>query len=70
MTLPKLKARERAMISGKVSKTPTVSSQERYSMIAEAAYFRAAERNFQGGDPVEDWLAAEKEIDEKIAKEG
>lgn len=32
-------------------------------MIAEAAYFRAASRGFQGGDPVQDWLAAEAEID-------
>jgi hypothetical protein len=32
-------------------------------MIAEAAYFRAQRRGFQGGNPLEDWLAAEAEID-------
>jgi DUF2934 family protein len=32
-------------------------------MIQEAAYFRAEARGFVGGDPVEDWLAAEAEID-------
>ena len=32
-------------------------------MIQEAAYFRAQARGFIGGDPVEDWLAAEAEID-------
>ncbi len=31
-------------------------------MIAEAAYFRALARGFQGGDPMDDWLAAEAEI--------
>jgi len=32
-------------------------------MIAEAAYFRAEHRGFRGGDPLEDWLQAEAEID-------
>ncbi len=31
--------------------------------IAEAAYYRAERRGFTGGDPVEDWLAAEKELE-------
>lgn len=39
-----------------------VSQDERRRMISEAAYFRAAERGFQGGDPVSDWLAAEHEV--------
>jgi hypothetical protein len=40
-----------------------VSPDERRRMIAEAAYLRAAARGFRGGDPVQDWLAAEAEID-------
>lgn len=32
-------------------------------MIAEAAYFEALNREFQGDYCVEDWLEAEKEID-------
>jgi hypothetical protein len=32
-------------------------------MIAVAAYFHAEHRGFGGGDPVDDWLTAEKEID-------
>jgi hypothetical protein len=36
--------------------------EERQRMIAEAAYFRAQARGFQGGDPVDDWLTAEAEI--------
>jgi chromosome segregation ATPase len=39
------------------------SSRQREHMIAEAAYFRAERRGFQGGDPLEDWLQAEAEID-------
>jgi len=38
------------------------SESEREHMIAEAAYFRALSRGFQGGDPVDDWIAAEREI--------
>jgi len=32
-------------------------------LIAEAAYYRALCRGFSDGDPLEDWLAAEAEID-------
>ena len=35
---------------------------DRYRMIATAAYYRAEQRGFMGGDPVQDWLAAEAEI--------
>ena len=36
-------------------------------MIEEAAYLRAEKRG-SSGDPVADWLAAEAEIDELLAK--
>jgi rubrerythrin len=42
---------------------PGVSEEERRRMIAEAAYYRALRRNFQGGDPVKDWFEAEREVD-------
>jgi len=35
---------------------------ERRSMIAEAAYYRAKQRNFEPGHELEDWLAAENEV--------
>jgi hypothetical protein len=35
-------------------------------MIAEAAYYLAEKRAFQGGDPVADWLNAEKIIDQAL----
>jgi rubrerythrin len=43
-----------------------VLAEERHRMIAEAAYFRAKRRGFQGGDSVQDWLAAEAEIDKLL----
>jgi uncharacterized coiled-coil DUF342 family protein len=43
-----------------------VSSGQRRQMIAEAAYFRAEQRGFDGGDPVEDWVAAEAEVDARL----
>lgn len=34
-------------------------------MIGEAAYYQAEKRGFVGGNPMEDWAAAEQEIDAK-----
>ena len=42
-----------------------VSPEQRQKMIEEAAYYRALARGFEGGDPFEDWLSAELEIDAK-----
>lgn len=41
----------------------TVSEDARRAMIAQAAYLRAERRGFAGGDEVDDWLAAEAEVD-------
>ncbi|MEJ2564956.1 MAG: DUF2934 domain-containing protein [Gammaproteobacteria bacterium] len=35
-------------------------------MIAEAAYYLAERRGFDGGDPSQDWLAAEAEIEQRL----
>jgi hypothetical protein len=54
---------------GKKSKsmTITISEDQRLGMIAETAYFKAEKRGFSGGNPVDDWLAAESEIDALLA---
>lgn len=39
------------------------NGEDRYQMISDAAYYRALGRGFDGGDPVEDWLMAEAEIE-------
>jgi DUF2934 family protein len=44
-----------------------VTAELRRRWIAEAAYFRAQQRGFQGGDPLQDWLAAEAEVDRALA---
>ena len=41
----------------------SISPEERYRMIAEAAYYRAQRRGFQGGDTARDWNEAEAAID-------
>lgn len=35
-------------------------------LIAEAAYYRAKQRNFEPGHEVEDWIEAESEVMERI----
>jgi hypothetical protein len=39
---------------------------ERQRMIAEEAYLRAERRGFTGGDPAQDWVEAEIEIDRRL----
>jgi hypothetical protein len=46
-----------------------VSADERMRMIEAAAYYRAERRGFAPGGEVEDWLAAEREIDTRLANE-
>ncbi len=43
--------------------TQTASPEQRTAMIQMAAYLRAERRGFQGGDPAQDWLEAEREVD-------
>ena len=42
----------------------------RQEMIAQAAYFRSQRRGFQSGHEIEDWLAAEEEVNRAIAGSG
>jgi hypothetical protein len=47
-----------------------ITPQQRYQMIAEAAYFIAERRAFAAGDPAQDWLEAETEIDRILQSGG
>ncbi len=40
----------------------SMPSQDRQRLIEEAAYYIAARRGFHGGDPVQDWIEAERQI--------
>ena len=43
---------------------------DRYERIAEAAYLRAEQRGFEPGHEIEDWLAAEREVDALLSSDG
>ena len=45
-------------------------SEDRTALIAKAAYLIARRRGFAPGHEVEDWLAAENEVDQRLAGEG
>ncbi len=62
-TQRKTRARKSAAGPSATSAPIEVSPEERWRMIAVAAYHKAEQRNFAGGRDVDDWLAAEKEID-------
>lgn len=46
--------------------TQGMNPDERRRMIAEAAWNRAVARGFENGDPVSDWLEAEREVDARL----
>ncbi len=43
-----------------------ITREERYRLIAEAAYFRALRRGFASGGEVRDWLEAEADVDARL----
>ena len=45
-----------------------LSSEERRQRINEEAYNRAEQRNFENGNPEQDWIGAELEVDLQLAK--
>jgi hypothetical protein len=55
-------------MSKKTIVAPSVlhSSESRQALIAEAAYFRAERRGFAAGHELEDWSAAEEEVDQRL----
>lgn len=53
---------EAAPSGSKSKSTAVVDVGQRHHMIEEAAYFLAEHRGFEGGDPLQDWLVAESEV--------
>ncbi len=51
------------------AKKATMSYQQRYEMIAEAAYHIAEKQDFAPGHEVDHWLEAEQQIDSWIKKQ-
>lgn len=52
----------------KPARTPAnkMNPEQRWRMVAEAAYYKAEKRGFQGGDSARDWIEAEAEIDAQL----
>ncbi len=44
-----------------------LATEELRELIAEAAYYRAERRGFDGGFELEDWLEAEAEVKSRLA---
>ncbi len=59
----------RGSIAPSMRKT-SLTVEERHQLIAKAAYLRASRRGFTPGSELEDWLAAEAEIDRAFPKTG
>ena len=53
----------------KAASKKTLSYQQRYQMIAEAAYHISEKQGFQPGIEMDNWLTAEKQIDGWIKKQ-
>lgn len=70
------KARSKSPVApaAKVSKarksTPNIAGDTWRDMVATAAYYRALARGSTHGSPEQDWLAAEAEIKQRLAKTG
>ena len=47
-----------------------LAESERQSMIAEAAYYRSVARGFAPGHELDDWLAAEAEVEALLQAQG
>jgi hypothetical protein len=67
-TTPATAAQPRAERRVSLAPVAKVTPEERYRMIADAAYYRAERRNFEPGHEHEDWLAAEAEVEEVLRR--
>ncbi|SFN05982.1 DUF2934 domain-containing protein [Nitrosomonas communis] len=53
--------RKKVTVTGSASNNEPMQ-EDRYARIAIAAYYKAQERGFQPGHELDDWLAAEAEV--------
>lgn len=73
MSRPKREATPRRRVARQPSPTPHpagADASERTAMIAQAAYFFAEKRQFTPGCELDDWLAAERQIDAELGYAG
>lgn len=58
----------RSEVAHSTPRVATMATEDWRHMVAEAAYFKAQARGFANGSPVEDWLAAESEIEHQVGR--
>lgn len=49
------------------AKVDDVNNIDQHAMVAREAYLLAEKRGFNGGDQVQDWLEAEKKVNENLS---
>ncbi|HEY5603876.1 MAG TPA: DUF2934 domain-containing protein [Gammaproteobacteria bacterium] len=47
-------------------KASAAKDDKRFTLIQQTAYYIAEKRGFAGGDPEQDWLLAEQQVDEML----
>ena len=57
-------------VPGELPKKEASQPVDRNTLVALAAYYRAEKRNFFPGGELDDWLAAEREVDAALAATG
>ncbi|MDA3869730.1 MAG: DUF2934 domain-containing protein [Gammaproteobacteria bacterium] len=67
MPIQKQKTRKVPGFGKQMLSSDDLTQEQREHMIAEAAYYLAEHRHFEGGDAVNDWLQAQSEIDSEMA---
>jgi hypothetical protein len=54
--------------SSKITKTVEITAEERWRMIAVAAYHKAEKQDFASGQEMDNWLEAEREVDQLLGR--
>jgi len=67
-TAAKPAVRKKKAAPRRTPKKTVLSAEQRWRLVAEAAYLRAEQRGFADGNPVDDWLAAEAEISTRVGQ--
>ncbi len=62
MPVKKMSSDNKNKATVKLDSETVLQGEDYYQMVSEAAYYRAEKRNFTAGQEMEDWIAAENEI--------
>jgi len=61
-------SREPAAARARRDGATALSTQERHQLVAQSAYYRAERRGFEPGHELEDWLAAEQDVERLLPR--